>query len=37
MGVRILDALKIMQHIGIDYLKENGMENILIEKGIMPE
>lgn len=37
MGVKILDALKIMQHIGIDYLIENGMENILIEKGIMPE
>lgn len=37
MGMQILEALKIMQHIGIDYLKEHGMEHILIEKGIMPE
>ena len=37
MGVRILEALRIMQHIGINYLKENGMENILIEKGVLPD
>lgn len=37
MGVQILEALRIMQHIGIDYLKENGMENILIEKGVLPD
>lgn len=37
MGAEILEALKIMQHIGIDYLKKNGMENILIEKGVVPE
>ena len=37
MGEEILKALKIMQHIGIDYLKKNGKEHILIEKGIMPE
>ena len=37
MGVEILEALKIMQHIGIDYLKKNGMENILTEKGVTPE
>ncbi|MBQ3514686.1 MAG: helix-turn-helix transcriptional regulator [Lachnospiraceae bacterium] len=37
MGKEILEALKIMQHIGIDYLKKNGKEQILIEKGIVPE
>lgn len=37
MGKEILEALKIMQHIGIDYLKKNGMEHILIEKGVVPE
>lgn len=37
MGESILEALKIMQHIGIDYLKANGMENILIEKGIITD
>ena len=37
MGEEILKALKIMQHIGIDYIKKNGKEHILIEKGIMPE
>ena len=36
-GEDILKALKIMQHIGIDYLKEKGMEHILIEKGVLPE
>jgi len=37
MGMEMLEALKIMQHIGIEYLMENGMEHILIEKGILPE
>lgn len=37
MGFQILEALRIMQHIGINYLKENGMENILIEKGVLPD
>lgn len=37
MGMQILDALKIMQHIGIEYLKDNGMENVLHEKGVMSE
>lgn len=37
MGEKILEALKIMQHIGIDYLKKNGMEHILTEKGVVPE
>lgn len=36
-GRDILEALKIMQHIGIDYLKKNGMEEILIEKGVVSE
>ena len=37
MGIQILEALRIMQHIGIDYLKANGMENMLIEKGVLPD
>ena len=37
MGKRILEALRIMQHIGIDYLKANGMEHILEEKGVVPD
>lgn len=37
MGIQILEALRIMQHIGIEYLKANGMGNILIEKGVLPD
>lgn len=37
MGVQLLEALRIMQHIGIEYLKANGMENVLIEKGVLPD
>ena len=37
MGMEILKALKIMQHIGIDYLKKNGMEQVLEEKGVLSE
>lgn len=37
MGMEILQALKIMQHIGIEYLKSNGMEQILIDKGVVSE
>lgn len=37
MGLQILEALKIMQHIGIDYLKATGFENVLIEKGVVPD
>ena len=37
MGLQILEALRIMQHFGIGYLKANGMENILIEKGVLPD
>lgn len=36
-GYELLEALKIMQHIGIEYLKAQGMEDILIEKGVVPE
>lgn len=36
-GCEILEALKIMQHIGIEYMKTNGMEDILIEKQVRPE
>ncbi len=34
-GEKIVEALKIMQSIGIDYFRANGMEQILIEKGII--
>ena len=37
MGTEILEALRIMQHIGIDYLKANGMGHILEEKGVVPD
>ena len=37
MGMKILEALRIMQHIGIDYLKANGLEHILEEKGVVPD
>ncbi|MDD4850235.1 MAG: helix-turn-helix domain-containing protein [Gemmiger sp.] len=36
-GQELLEALKIMQHIGIEYLKAQGMENVLDEKGVVPE
>lgn len=36
-GYELLEALKIMQHIGIEYLKEQGMENVLIKKGVVSE
>lgn len=37
MGMQILEALKIMQQIGISYLKENGLEHVLEEKGVLLE
>ena len=37
LGMEILEALRIMQHIGIDYLKANGMEHILEEKGVVSD
>ena len=36
-GYQILEALRIMQHIGIEYLKKNGMENELTEKHVIPD
>ena len=37
MGKQILEALRIMQQIGIDYLMEHGGEDILREKGLIPD
>ena len=34
-GGRILEALKIMQGVGIDFMLENGMEEVLYEKGVL--
>ena len=33
-GEKMLSAIKIMQEIGIDYMVEHGMTEILDEKGI---
>lgn len=33
-GKKILEAVRIMQEVGIDYMKENGMKDILIQKGL---
>lgn len=33
-GERVLHAVKIMQEVGVEYMVENGMEEILIAKGI---
>lgn len=33
----MLEALKIMQMIGVDYMLEKGMEETLIHKGILTE
>ena len=37
MGAQILEALRIMQHIGIEYLKNNGREQELISKNVVPD
>ena len=34
-GQQILGALEIMQSVGIDFMKENGMEDVLIAKGLI--
>lgn len=34
-GERVLSALTIMQEIGIDYMKEHGMEEHLRERGLL--
>ncbi len=36
-GVRMLEALKIMQDVGIDFMMENGMEDVLRAKGVIEE
>lgn len=35
-GMQILEALRIMQLVGIEYMLENGMEQELKCKGIIP-
>ena len=32
---KMLEAINIMQLVGIDYMVENGMEKILLEKGVV--
>ena len=34
-GKKLLEAVMIMQGVGIDLMKENGMENVLIENGLI--
>ncbi len=34
-GKKMIEAIKIMQIIGIDYMLDNGMEESLINKGIL--
>ena len=34
-GIKILEALSIMQKVGIDFMLENNMENALREKGFV--
>lgn len=36
-GKYIIEAIKIMQLIGVDYMLENGMEEVLISKGTLTE
>lgn len=36
-GKQILEALKIMQHIGIEYLRSHGKGAVLVEKGVVPD
>ncbi|MDD3251832.1 MAG: helix-turn-helix domain-containing protein [Lachnospiraceae bacterium] len=36
-GLALLEALKIMQRIGIAYLTKQGKEHLLLEKGVIPE
>lgn len=34
-GRRMLEALKVMQEVGIDFMRENGMQDVLRDKGLM--
>lgn len=36
-GKKMLEALVIMQQLGIDFMLENGMEDVLREKGVLAE
>lgn len=36
-GNRIVEALQIMQGLGIEFMKENGMEDVLREKGVFDD
>lgn len=36
-GRYMIEAIKIMQMIGVDYMLENGMEQVLLCKGILSE
>lgn len=36
-GRKMIEAIIIMQMVGIDYMLENGMSGALIEKGILTE
>lgn len=35
-GKKMLEALKIMQEVGIAFMLENGMEDVLVKKGVIP-
>lgn len=37
MGKQILEALRIMQHIGIEYLEKSGKGQELIDKDVVPD
>ena len=36
MGGRVLQAINILQDVGIEYMMQNGMEDILKQKGLYP-
>lgn len=36
-GQKMMEAITIMQLIGVDYMLEKGMEDSLVEKGILTE
>ena len=36
-GRKMIEAITIMQMVGVDYMLENGMTDVLISKGILSE
>jgi DNA-binding HxlR family transcriptional regulator len=36
-GEKMIEALKIMQHIGIDHLRQNGMDEMAIQQSFLFE